>query len=147
MARINLVNPKILTDKHLIEEYRDLPMILNYLRRTLDSREGITLKKIRKHCPLGTGHIYFFYDKLTYLKKRYLLLVTEMNRRNIKVTKHRCFNFDGLPPRLYNDYCPSKAEMDLMKKRLMSLIKRGQAKHKYGGRILNDYYFDFFIRN
>lgn len=148
MTRINLVNPKILTDQHLIAEYRELPMIFGSLNRTLHSKVGFDYKKIKPQCPLGGGHVYFFYDKLEYLKKRYLTLIKEMQDRGFKPDPNsRSRGFDGFPKELYKDYKPSKAEKDFLKKRIITRIHRKPDWYRYKGKGLTKTYFDYFSRN
>lgn len=147
MTRINLVNPKILTDQHLIAEYRELPMVFGSLNRTLQSKTGFDPKKIKPYCPLGGGHVYFFYDKLEYLKKRYLLLIKEMRARGFNPDPNsRSRSFDGFPKQFYRDYKPSKAEKDFLKKRIMTRIQRRPDWYKYRGKKLTKTYFDLFSR-
>jgi deoxyribonuclease (pyrimidine dimer) len=142
VTRINLVDPKALTDQHLIAEYLELPMVFGSLKRTLNSKTGFDPKKIKKRCPLGGGHIYFFYDKLGYLKKRYLKLIKEMHRRGFNPSPDsRKTDLNQFPKHLYRDYRPSQAEKDLLKKRILSRIKRKPEWYKYMGKqiILPEY--------
>ena len=148
MAQINLVHPRILTDQHLCQEYAELPVVFLYLKRTLKSRIGFDPKKIKTTCPLGNGHIYFFYDKLGYLQKRYLTIIKEMRARGFHPDpKSRTITFTGYPKILYRDYRPSKAEKDYFKKRIITRIKRKPDKFKFRGRQLTKDYYEFFSRN
>jgi deoxyribonuclease (pyrimidine dimer) len=122
-------------------------MVFSSLRRTLDSKVGFNYKKIHDRCPLGGGHVYFFYDKLEYLKNRYLEIIKEMHSRGFNPDSSRPVNFNGLPPTLYNNYSPSKAEKDLLKKRILSRIQRKQEWYRYRGRPLQETYFKMFIRS
>jgi deoxyribonuclease (pyrimidine dimer) len=64
MVRINIINPKYLTDQHLIAEYVEILMLLDYAKK--NSPCNIP----KKYC-LGKGHIKFFSNKVLYLKKRH----------------------------------------------------------------------------
>ena len=63
MVRINLINPKKLTDQHLIAEYNEILMLLGYVKKYPK------LEKIPSKYNLGKGHMLFFKNKLKYLKK------------------------------------------------------------------------------
>ncbi len=75
MVRINLLNPKNLSDQHLIAEYLEIMMLAGYARKH-PSLDGIP----ERYC-LGKGHIKFFKNKLKYLEKRHGLIKKEMLRR------------------------------------------------------------------
>ena len=55
------INPKVLTDRHLIAEYRELMIPFG-----INNKRGIA-KVIPNDFTLNTGHINFFRNKLTYL--------------------------------------------------------------------------------
>ncbi len=57
MTRINVIDPIDLTDQHLMAEYRELPMIMGSLRRSLKSKKG--LPKITPKYTLNAGHVTF----------------------------------------------------------------------------------------
>jgi len=83
MTRINSdIDPKQLMDQHLMAEYRELPMVLSSLRRSLRTQsEREILKKIPPRFTLNKGHVLFFYNKLTFLKDRYTRIVDELLNR------------------------------------------------------------------
>ena len=99
MTRINLINPKELTDQHLIAEYREITMIPAALKRTINSKSGLILRKIPTKFTLNKGHVKFFYNKGEYLFIRYQLLVKEMEKRGFKPNKNREF-----PKQIFIDY-------------------------------------------
>ena len=67
MTRINSgVDPKELSDKHLIAEHREIKRIPNKVK---SGKYDITDQP--KFFKMGTGHVKFFYDKLKYLYDRY----------------------------------------------------------------------------
>lgn len=61
MARINVVHPTVLTDQHLMAEYRELTMVMGSLKRSLNSKNG--LPPIPAKYTLNAGHVAFFYNK------------------------------------------------------------------------------------
>ena len=99
MTRINVgVKPSELTTKHLIAEHREIKRIPNCIKSGRYSMLGQPTQ-----FKLGTGHVKFFYDKLGYLKKRYISLYDECINRGFKVTNY-IDAFDGIPENLMNDY-------------------------------------------
>ena len=52
---------------------------------------------------LGTGHVKFFYDKLLYLKNRYISLYNECIKRGFNVQNY-INAWDNIPQKLMNDY-------------------------------------------
>lgn len=80
MTRINsAINPKNLTDQHLIAELRELPRIFTAVYKRLDQSVGF--KDIPKEFTLGRGHMKFFYNKLLFLYRRHYSLINEYNNR------------------------------------------------------------------
>lgn len=73
MTRINAnLDSTILTDQHLMAEYRELPMVISSLRRSLKTQSvNKVLKRIPKQFTLNKGHCLFFYNKLGFLGYRY----------------------------------------------------------------------------
>ncbi len=81
MARINSgINPKFLSDQHLIAESVEITMITGSLRK-----DGYVIKGlVPKEFTLGKGHINFFKPRIVYLWHR----LNEVNRE----IKQRGFN-------------------------------------------------------
>ena len=88
MTRINTINVKDLTDKHLLSEFRELPRLGSYIKRSLEKHNG-DYKKVELEIPseykMGTGHVKFFYNKIGYAYRRYLELYVECKTRGFKV--------------------------------------------------------------
>lgn len=152
MTRINLINPIGLTDQHLMAEYKELTQVFGSLKRTLESKKGLDESRIPEHCTLNGGHVYFFYNKLNYLQKRYLILAQEMERRGFTPTKHithwhrlEKYEIDGkvkkYPKKLYGDYEPTKADKDLIKERIVERIARRPEWYRYEGKPISKSYF------
>ncbi len=79
MTRINAnINPADLIDQHLLAEYREIIRIPN----VLNSKGYNINKKYPTQFLLGTGHVLYFYNKIKFLHKRFLLLKQELNNRN-----------------------------------------------------------------
>ena len=99
MTRINVdLDPKLLTDQHLLAEYREIPMVPAALRRSLKTKSvGDILDSIPKKFTLNRGHVTFFYNKLAFLSDRYSKIVSELESRGVNVDKTRTYGGDGLP--------------------------------------------------
>ena len=80
MTRINLVPPAELCDQHLLAEHRELTRIPNAV-----AKGKYHLKGQPAEYKLGEGHVRFFFNKLTFLKKRYDALHAECKARGFNV--------------------------------------------------------------
>lgn len=134
MTRINIVPPVELTDQHLIAEYREITMVPGSLKRTLASKNGVVLSKISNTYTLNTGHVYHFYNKGTYLAKRYIELIDEMKDRGFNPDPNRKFPIDVFPLNLRNDWVYSESEMDIARNRITEKISKKPNWYKYRGK-------------
>lgn len=82
MTRINIIDPALLCDQHLLAEHRELTRIPN----DIVSRRGNVPLSSAKAYLLGAGHVTFFRDKLLFLKNRYDALHQECLDRGFNVT-------------------------------------------------------------
>lgn len=125
MTRINSgFPPKQLTDRHLMAEHRELKRIPNVV-----SKGKYNLKRVPSEFTLGTGHVSFFYDKMLYLKKRYIELYDECRRRGFNVQNYlSCW--DGVPPELMNDYTPTQRDVDIITERINDRLANPISKQK-----------------
>ena len=99
MTRINVgIPPAELTSKHLIAEHREIKRIPNCIAKGKYNMDGIPDK-----FKLGTGHVKFFYNKLLYLKNRYISLYNECIKRGFNVQNY-IDAWDNIPQELMNDY-------------------------------------------
>lgn len=85
MTRVNTVPPELLTSEWLISECREMVRIPNEL---IKHPKRLKLEDIPKEYTLNTGHVKFHRNKLLYLIKRQKLIITEMNKRGLKVNEH-----------------------------------------------------------
>ena len=123
MTRINLVDPRELSDQHLIAEYREIFMVGGSLKRTLVSKNGYQESKVPKRYTLNAGHVYFFYNKGQYLDKRYQELIKEMKKRGFKPDKTRTFPKEIFVKNgLYNDWIPNSEDYKLIRQRIEEKI-------------------------
>ena len=125
MTRINIgIPPKQLTDKHVMAEHRELKRIPNVV-----SRGRYNLKTAPPQFTLGKGHVSFFYDKLGYLKKRYIELYEECRARGFNV---QCYlsSWDGVPNELMNDYSPTARDIQIVSERIADRLANPLSKQK-----------------
>lgn len=90
MSRINVgINPKNLTDQHLLAEHREIKRICSLFSNKKKPYS------IPNQFSLGTGHMLFFLDKGTYTLNRYKSLHQECLRRGFNVEDYssswRCY--------------------------------------------------------
>ena len=123
MVRINLINPKSLSDQHLIAEYNEILMLLGYVKKYPKP------DSIPKKYALGQGHIKFFKNKLLYLKNRHELIKKEMRNRGFFPVKQ--INLRHYPKRFQNNWFPKEPDIKIIKKRLIEKIKLKPDYYKY----------------
>jgi deoxyribonuclease (pyrimidine dimer) len=113
MTRINVsINPKKLTDRHLIAEHREIKRIPNMVK---SGRAKII--DIPKKFSLGKGHVKFFYNKLGYLKDRYEDLYKECKYRGFNVMYYGSA-WDNIPNHLMNNYIPIEEDRIIIEQRI-----------------------------
>lgn len=128
MTRINVVNPKHLTDQWLRAEYRELVRIPNKIR---SGKTKVNFKKIPKDYLLGTGHETFFRDKLVYLKRRHDAIIAEMKRRGFNMPSGLHVDLTGFDPKLLNDYQPDLNAVIINLERLQERFDLRTEEYKF----------------
>jgi len=128
MVRINLINPKELTDQHLIAEYNEILILLGHVKK------HPKIKNQPKEYCLGPGHINFFKNKLLYLKERHELIKKEMKKRGFKTNKS--INLKDFKKELKNNWKPKKKDFKIIKVRLKEKIKKKPNYYRYKGKTL-----------
>lgn len=128
MTRINLgIPPAQLTNKHLIAEHRELKRVPNAI-----AKGKYNLKNIPSQFTLGKGHVSFFYDKLGYLKDRYVDLYNECLLRGFNVQNYEA-SWDGVPQELMNGYVPTVRDIEIIRERIAERLANPIAKQKKNG--------------
>ena len=119
MTRINVgIPPEELTSKHLIAEHREIKRIPNCINKGKYNMDNIPI--IFK---LGTGHVKFFYNKLLYLKNRYLELYNECKNRGFNVQNY-INAWDNVPQELMNNYQPTDVDREIIRKRINEKLNK-----------------------
>ena len=123
MTRINVgIPPADLVNQHLIAEHREIKRIPNCIAKGKYNMEGIPDK-----FKLGTGHVKFFYNKLLYLKNRYISLYNECIKRGFNVQNYIAA-WDNVPQELMNDYTVKVNDIKIIKQRIDE--RRANRKNK-----------------
>ena len=113
MTRINVgIPPAELVNQHLIAEHREIKRIPNCIAKGKYNMDGIPEK-----FKLGTGHVKFFYNKLLYLKNRYIRLYYECIKRGFNV-QYYVSAWDNVPQELMNDYTVKANDIRIIKERI-----------------------------
>lgn len=119
MTRINCgIEPEELTRLHLLAEHREIVRVPNCIKKG-----RFNLKGQPKEFTLGEGHVKFFYDKLLYLKKRYLSIHSECVKRGYNVTDFSTA-FEGIKPEFMKDYKPSERDRSLIRLRIQERLTK-----------------------
>ncbi len=148
MTRINSgINPKNLTDEHLLAEHREIKRICNnYYMRSL-KKDFLGIPKL---FTLGTGHVMFFIDKPAFTFKRYTDLHKECLTRNFNVEdfsnnwniyKNSEFENKG--------YLPTHREQLLLSLRIEERINESNKNfwHYYGEKISKEKAINILLKD
>jgi hypothetical protein len=118
MTRINVIDPKELTTKHLVAEYREITRLPTNLKTSLNRKtKPFTLTEIPQNYTMGKGHVKFFFDKMLFLKNRFESLVEEMLNRGYNPT-YRDSNIFIVEDRFMNDYLPTEDAVRINRERI-----------------------------
>ena len=113
MTRINVgIPPAELVNKHLLAEHREIKRIPNCVSKGKYNMNGIP-----NRFKLGTGHVKFFYNKLLYLKKRYIRIYKECIKRGFNVQNY-IGAWDNIPEKLMNDYKIKANDIRIIRERI-----------------------------
>ena len=129
MTRINArIPPSELCDVHLQTEHREIKRIPNTISKGRYNMDGIP----DSFC-LGPGHVKFFYNKMLFLRDRYLSLREECLRRGLKAEDYSAA-WDGVPESLMQDWSCSEWE-----EALANGIVRKRLKEKLMGMKIHNF--------
>lgn len=121
MTRVNIGIPvKLLSDKHLLAEHREIKRIPNHL-----AKYGRP-KNIPKHFKLGKGHVLFLISKGKYTFNRYCVIYNECIRRGFDVRYYGfAWNVYSLYKDLYKDFYYTSANKAI----IINRLKERNANH------------------
>jgi deoxyribonuclease (pyrimidine dimer) len=126
MVRVNLINPKKLSDQHLIAEYNEILILGTYIKKYPGRKE------IPKDYCLGKGHMKFFKDKIKYLEFRHKALKREMKKRGIQTNKSLSFNnCKNINKQNKKQWKPNKKDFEIIKKRIIEKLELKPTFYRY----------------
>jgi hypothetical protein len=124
MTRINCIPPKMLTSRHLIAEYRELPRVFNLVKAAISKGKVPEDFAHIDSYRMGPGHVRFFYTKLHYLMVRYEYIIKEMKYRGYNVT-YPYLPIDDIPLDWFRNWIPNADDvainMDRIDKSLQAM--------------------------
>lgn len=123
MTRINVVEPSELTNKHLMGELHEITRVYGLVRKAQDRKINKYNFKDKIKQPsaytMGTGHVYFFYDKLGFITERYYALNQEAVKRNFNVNpidKEQLVA--GIQQWWFGEYKPTQEAVEINRQRI-----------------------------
>jgi deoxyribonuclease (pyrimidine dimer) len=120
MTRINSnIDPRRLTDEHLMAEHREIKRLPHCLKTRLSAKRH---NAIPVRFTLGTGHVTFFLDKMVFTKDRYLRLHNECRRRGFDVQDYS-ENWNRVPQEYNQDYTMSDEDERIIVERIKERIE------------------------
>ena len=139
MTRINTVDPVMMADQHLIAEHREYGIAVYSFVNSLNSKYGIVESKISPTYTLNKGHVYFFYNKLLYVKNRHEELKAEALSRGFKLELK--LDWTGVPDCYMNDWTPTLADHCVNVERILKRIGEKPNWYKYKGKPLTESFY------
>ena len=139
--RINVINPKYLTDQHLVAEYREMKMITYYYVKSSEKKGGIDKDKISERYTLNTGHAYMWYDKFGYIEKRFRSICKEMRARDFKCDYDK-LNYTGIPKSAFGDFIPTQEDIEVNLSRVIERLYKQPDWYKFKGKKVDGFYYD-----
>lgn len=145
MTRINVLDPVLLLDQHLLAEHRELKRIPNKIL----SGKAKTLDSEYDHYILGKGHETFFRRRLGYLYKRLHWLQCECRVRGFKVQNFSFYPYQFKGSNLWGDYDVTKEDLELNIDRIEERIRLKTKNTRYSlrGVRLTDPELEKYIKN
>lgn len=126
MTRVNLVDPRELSDQHCFAEFRELTRIPKQAWLAIE-RDGIdaVLARIPPAYVLGKGHVTWAYNKGAFLERRFDVLRSELLRRGFNINLDVVLDEWGVfatDERLKLDYVPTPEALSLNRARLAERV-------------------------
>lgn len=127
MTRVNSAIPvEHLTDEHLLAEHREIKRIPALFAKT----NKAILRIPTKFC-LGTGHVKFFFNKMSFIFDRYLALYYECKKRGFDIQYYGDNWFDSQKTLMpyWHGYSPTREEKKLLIERITERINNSNKEY------------------
>lgn len=123
MTRVNVITPNELVNKHLMGEIHEITRVFGLVRKAQDRKINKYNFKEKIKQPsaytMGTGHVYFFYDKLKFITDRYYALCEEAKVRGYKVNPIEKESLtSSINDWWFNDYQPTEEAKTISRVRI-----------------------------
>jgi deoxyribonuclease (pyrimidine dimer) len=116
MTRVNVIPPEELADKFLVAEKHEITRVFGLARK---AQWEMHKKKQPAAYTLGSGHVLFLYDKLTFVAKRYDSLCKEMVKRGFNCTQiPENELLEGIGKHMMWDYKPTPEAIAINRQRI-----------------------------
>lgn len=136
--RINVINPKFLTDQHLVAEYREMKMITYYYVKSSQTKTGIEKDKIGERYTLNKGHAYMWYNKFGFIEKRFQDICAEMRDRDFRCD-YDVLNYEGIPKSAFGNFIPTKEDVRINLDRVLIRLAKQPTWYKFRGQNISDW--------
>lgn len=120
-------------------EYRELPMVLGSLKRSLRSQtQEQIVAKVPPQYTLNKGHVSFFYTKQQYLIRRFNDLCAELRHREYNIKpEERSIDFEIFPMTFRDDWVATMRDHHINLERIMLRISEKPDWYKMHGEPLD----------
>jgi hypothetical protein len=136
MTRINTIAPALLTDQHLLAEYRELPRIFALARAAI--ARGIVIGPDRY--TLGRGHVLFFYSRTDWLSTRQAAIIAELLDRGYHLAHTQAP--DPVPGCGVSGWTPDAADVALNLARLRDRLHAARRPYTHRGAPVGRDFYD-----
>lgn len=131
MTRINVIPVSELSDQHLFAEWRELPRISSYAKKSK------SLYNPPKSFTLGTGHVIFFYNKKKWLLERYQALTIELIKRKYNI-QIKDLDLSSLDKFSQVEWSPTEADKKISRARIKEKLLMKPGWYRKYGKIMVD---------
>ena len=128
MTRINLVPVDELSDQHLLAEYRELPRMAAFARKTVKKQSDIPVT-----FTLNKGHMTFFLDKAEFLEDRHADIVEECLKRGINIKNTEPFKMERRFKQI--DWKPTFEEEEISRERIHEKLREKPDFYTWKGQV------------
>jgi len=140
MTRVNLIPAKLLTDQHLRSELREIPRIITHVHKLwLSGKYNPNI--LPATYVLGTGHVRFFYNKLSFIMQRIRILNKQCLVRKFKGINESYYAllkkcYAALPAEFKQHFEPTASDISISQERIFARVEIKISWYKYLGKSL-----------